>query len=122
MEIEDLVDHPLQESKKPIWAIISLVSGVLGIFVMAFFIYTMLPLVGLVLRAGDELAQSSDIDLGLLKLGIIGVVSGILYLISLWSLIVSYIKESMTVARVTSSVGHLLSLITLAFIFLSRLL
>ena len=84
--MKDLVDQPIDVYKKPVWAIVSLVTGLIGLFIFVFFSYQVVAnLLSGTIRA-DESLEVYQLRNHLITGGLSLTV---LYLISLWCLIVA---------------------------------
>ncbi len=115
--MQDILDQPLEEQKSAFWATISVVVGLIGMFAMVYLSYQIISsLNGATDAEGKSITAVRD------KIVFGGFVMVGIYLVSLGCLIISYVKEKMTPARVIASVGHILVLITLIYRLATELL
>ena len=109
--MEELIDQPLRTTvKKPIWAIISLLTGLAGFIATFYFAYYSLASMRNRSLAGD--GSLYDIQ-GMILFA--GVSLLVLYLISLGALIASFVKESFSAIRVIAIMGHAFCLVSFLF-------
>lgn len=106
-----LLDKPTEKAKRPYWAITSLVSGLLGTFSMIYFSYRMLLSFKGIQDGGASSDPNSFYNMKEVLLGSGLAIFG-LYLLSLFALIGSWVKEKSSIPRIFAIVGH-------AFIFIS---
>lgn len=113
--MKDLLDQPLKEEKSFVWATISVIVGLIGLFTMVYFSYQIVfNMTGAPTSDSHRIAAVRD------QMMSAGLILICIYLISLVCLVISFVKESHSVARVISSVGHLMMLITILYRILNK--
>ncbi len=108
--MQDILDQPLEEQNSSVWATVSVVVGLVGMFAMVYFSYQIISSLNAAPNSGQRgiNAVGDKIVMG-------GYVMVGIYIVSIACLIMSYLKEKMTAARVIATVGHVLVLLTLAY-------
>ena len=117
---DELIDRALDTYRKPVWAAASFITGSLGTVALCYIMYQLFPVlfIGRTIEAGESLEMDSRFELPLLESDGMMYFLQSLYLVSLWCLIVAYIKEQSSIARILSSIGHIVVLLLILLRFL----
>jgi len=100
-----LLDQPIAKDKKPYWALASLVAGLLGTIAMFYLSYRLLLSLKGIQEGGSYGDPNSFMSMKGVFLGS-GLALGGLYLVSVFTLVVSFVKEKSSVPRIFAIVGH----------------